>query len=82
MKQKILEYIARWEKQGYPQGIPDQADSRLEAIGKCPSYRKICMAILKNDVALVSLGYSRPQTDAYMALKKIEIDGRSKNECV
>lgn len=78
MKQKVLDYIAKWERQGYPQGIPDQADSRLEAQGKCPSYRKICMAILRNDVALVSLGYSRPQTDAYMELKRIEIEGRAK----
>jgi predicted phosphoadenosine phosphosulfate sulfurtransferase len=76
MKQKILQYIAKWEQQGYPQGIPDHADSRLEAIGKCPSYRKICVAILKNDTALASLGYERPQTAAYMALKKIEIEGR------
>lgn len=80
MKQKILQYIAKWEKQGYPQGIPDHADSRLEAIGKCPSYRKICVAILKNDVALVSLGYARQPSDAYNAIKKIEIAGRIKDE--
>ena len=36
------------------------------------------MAILRNDVALVSLGYSREQTPAYMELKRIEIEGRGK----
>lgn len=76
MKQKILEYIAKWERQGYPQGIPDAADPKLEALGKCPSYRKICMAILRNDVALSSLGYTRQPTDAYMSIKRIEIAAR------
>lgn len=76
MKEKILEYIAKWESQGYKDGIPDSADLKLESLGKCPSYRKICMAILKNDVCLVSLGYSRPKSTAYSVLKKIEIEAR------
>jgi len=33
---------------------------------------------LKNDIALVSLGYSRPVTKEYSALKKIEIEARKK----
>ncbi len=78
MKKKILDYVKKWENQGYSNGIPDHADTKLEQLNKVPSYRKICMAILRNDVALTSLGYSRPQTDSYMALKRIEIEGRKK----
>jgi hypothetical protein len=36
----------------------------------------VCRAILKNDLALVSLGFQRPKSDAYMALKRIELDER------
>ena len=78
MKKKILDYVKKWEKQGYANGIPDQAPTKLETLGKCPSYRKICIAILKNDIALTSLGYSRPVTKEYMAIKKIEIEARGK----
>jgi len=45
---------------------------------KAPSYRAICKAILKNDVALVSLGFQREQTPEYMAIKKIEIENRER----
>lgn len=76
MKRKILEYIQKWEQQGYPDGIPDEADTRLEGLKKVPSYRMICKAIMKNDYALVSLGYTRPQTDSYVVLKRIELAAR------
>ncbi len=76
MREKIESYIRKWERQGYPDGLPDEAPPRLEASGKVPSYRKICMAIMRNDVCLVSLGFNRPKTAAYMALKKIEIEAR------
>ena len=76
MRKLILEYIKKWEAQGYPNGIPDEAPRRLENALRVPSYRMICMAIMKNDVHLTSLGLSRPKCGAYMALKKIEIEAR------
>lgn len=78
MKRKIKTYIEKWLLQGYPDGIPDAADLKLEAFNKVPSYRKICMAILKNDIHLTSLGYSRPNCEAYGAIKRVEIEGRNK----
>jgi predicted phosphoadenosine phosphosulfate sulfurtransferase len=78
MKQKILDYIRKWESQGYPDGIPDEADAKLEGLKKVPSYRMICKAIMKNDLALVSLGYNRPQTESYSVLKRIELAAREK----
>ncbi len=78
MREKILAWIAKWEKQGYPNGLPDEADAKLEALGKVPSYRVICKAILKNDVALSSLGYTRAPCEAYSAIKRIEIAARVK----
>ena len=76
MKRKILAYVAKWEKQGYPDGIPDEADAKLEALGKVPSYRQICRAILKNDVTLSSLGFTRQPSEVYNILKRIEIAAR------
>jgi predicted phosphoadenosine phosphosulfate sulfurtransferase len=81
MLDKILKYIKKWEARGYAEGIPDEADAKLEGLGKVPSYRMICKAILKNDIALTSLGYNRPKTDSYNILKRIELaERKAKNE--
>lgn len=76
---RVRRYIKTWEGRGYGE-IPDEADANLEALGKVPSYRRICLAILSNDWHLQSLGFQRPKCDAYMAIKKIEIAARGKNE--
>lgn len=77
MKQKILDYIKTWEYKGYSNGIPDEAPLRLEQLNKVPSYRKICIAILKNDVCLTSLGFSKSKCELYSELKRIEIEQRN-----
>lgn len=77
-EKKTRDYIRKWEGRGYAAGIPDQAPDILEEYVKAPSYRAICLAILKNDMHLASLGYSRPKCDAYMAIKRVEIEGRKK----
>ncbi len=76
MKLKILKYIEKWKQRGYENDIPDEADSNLEGMGKVPSYRMICKAIMKNDIALTSLGYTRPKCAAYGVLKRIELAAR------
>lgn len=76
MVEKINEYISLWEKRCYPDGIPDCVDERLEALGLVPSYRRIAVAILKNDYSLQTLGYTPTKSKYYSMLKKIEIEGR------
>jgi predicted phosphoadenosine phosphosulfate sulfurtransferase len=76
MKQKINSYVSSWTKRGYENGIPDESPPELEAHNKVPSYRMICRAIMRNDVSLSTLGFSRVKTPEYMALKKIEIEAR------
>lgn len=78
MRNKIEQYIKRWELQGYPDGIPDEAPTVLEMRGIAPSYRMICRAIMKNDVALTSLGFSREPCEAYMYLKRLELNERAR----
>jgi predicted phosphoadenosine phosphosulfate sulfurtransferase len=76
-ERRIADYIQKWERRGYDRGIPDEADPVLEEYVKAPSYRAICMAIMKNDVQCASLGYARPKTFFYMTLKQIEIAERA-----
>lgn len=76
MREKILQYVQKWESQGYASGLPDAADPKLEALGKAPSYRHICKAILKNDISLTSLGYAIESCEAYGIIKRIEIAQR------
>lgn len=76
MQRKIRAYIKGWEARGYPQGIPDEADPVLENRNKAPSFRVICKAIMKNDVALITLGYAKDPCDIYVALKRVELAGR------
>lgn len=76
MKGKINNYIDGWKNKGYPDGIPDEAPLRLMELNKVPSYKQVCIAILKNDVALKSLGLTAKKSIYYSILKKIEIEGR------
>lgn len=76
MKDKILKWVKKWEARGYENGIPDEADAKLEALKKVPSYRVACKAILKNDIALTSLGYNKPKCESYGVFKRIELAAR------
>lgn len=62
---KIAVYLKWWQSRGYPDGIPHEADKRLEALGKAPSWRKIAKTILRNDYWCRWLGFSPTKTTAY-----------------
>lgn len=72
--EKIREYINLWEKRCYKDGIPDEAPNGLE--DKVPSYQRIAIALLKNDMNLTALGYQPKKSKYYSILKRIEIDAR------
>ena len=76
LKRRIKKYIKRWEREGYASGIPDEADPVLESFNLVPSYRLICMAIMKNDVNLISLGFNKPRCNLYHVIKKAELISR------
>ncbi len=46
---KIHVFLRWYEERGYPSGIPDQADAKLEAARKAPSWRRIAKMLLRND---------------------------------
>lgn len=64
-KNKIAVYLKWYRDRGYPEGIPDEADYRLEAIGKAPSWRRIVRTLLRNDYWCKGLGFSPTKTSAY-----------------
>ena len=71
---KVNEYISEWEKRCYKKGIPDEAPAEIN--DKVPSYKKICIAILKNDYNLTSLGFENKKSKYYSMLKRIELSAR------
>lgn len=76
MKKQIEEYVKTWENRCYYRGIPDEVP--VEIFDKVPSYKKIAIAILRNDLQI--LGITPKKSIYYNILKKIEIDKRTKND--
>jgi len=62
---KITVYIKWFETRGYPDGIPDQSDYKLEQLNKVPSWRRICRTLLRNDYWCKGIGFSPTKTSAY-----------------
>jgi predicted phosphoadenosine phosphosulfate sulfurtransferase len=75
MKQKINQYLTKWNSV-YKDGIPDESPTRLEDLGKAPSYRLICKTILKNDFQCETLGFAKNKPLVYHEFKKIELSKR------
>ena len=44
--------------------------------GLAPSYKAICIALLRNDMALTTLGFATTSSEVYSALKRIELQDR------
>lgn len=68
----VQDHVKKWEQRCYYNGIPDEAP--IEIDDRVPSYKKIVMCILKNDlrklVAIVK------KSEWYNVLKKIELRER------
>ena len=75
---KILLFQNWWEKKGYPEGIPDEADYRLEAAKKAPSWRRVCKSLLRNDYWCKGLGFTQQKSNGYV--KYLELMKRRKDE--
>jgi len=78
MERKIKQYIKTWEQRCYVNGIPDEIEPRMEELNIAPSYKAICISILKNDHQLKRLGFTPQKTNSYHELKRIELGIKSK----
>jgi len=74
IKNQLLNYIKDWENKCYLNGIPDEAPNEISNI--VPSYKRIAIAILKNDNSLKSLGFKQKKSKYYSEFKRIEISKR------
>ena len=75
MINKVEKYIKTWEGRCYQGGLVDEADRVLENTCGVPSYRKIAIALLENDLSRIGINGKRSYY--YGFLKRIEINSRS-----
>lgn len=64
-KNKITVYIKWYMDRGYPEGIPDEGDYKLEQKGKIPAWRQIVKTLLKNDWYCQTLGFGVTKSSNY-----------------
>jgi predicted phosphoadenosine phosphosulfate sulfurtransferase len=62
---KITIFNKWWTERGYPDGIPDEADYRLEADRKVPSWRRVCKSLLRNDYWCKGMSFTQHKSEAY-----------------
>ena len=62
---KIAIFQKWWQDKGYPSGIPDEADYKLEAEKKVPSWRRVCKSLLRNDYWCKGLSFTQHKSEAY-----------------
>ena len=65
-----------WERRCYLNGIPDEAPKEIQK--KVPSYKRIAIALLNNDMHLRELGYESKPSKYYVMLKRIELKEKLK----
>lgn len=75
---KVLVFLKWWSERGYPDGIPDEAESKKEAERTVPSWRRICKSLLRNDYWCKGLSFTQTRRDAYDRYR--ELSRRRKNE--
>lgn len=64
-KNKISVYLKWYRDRGYPEGIPDAGDYKLEQLGKIPAWRQIAKCLLRNDWYCKTLGFGVTKSSAY-----------------
>lgn len=75
-EQRIEEYTSLWIERCYKDGIPDFAPNELH--DKVPSWKRIAVCLLKNDLRLTGLGFKGFESVFYSELKRIELKDRDK----
>jgi len=79
-KNKIFIFQEWWTARGYPDGIPDEADYKLEVSKKVPSWRRVCKTLLRNDYWCKGLSFTQTKSDAYDDyLKRVRAKRKSIN---
>jgi predicted phosphoadenosine phosphosulfate sulfurtransferase len=72
----VCQYVDEWKKKGYSDDIPDVVPDVLQRELLAPSYKAIASAILKNDIQLLSCGFTGKESLWYGELKRVELEAR------
>lgn len=70
-KNKIAVYIKWYRDRGYPDGIPDEGDYKLEQMGKIPAWRQIAKTLLRNDWYCQRMGFGVTKSSNYEKYMKL-----------
>jgi predicted phosphoadenosine phosphosulfate sulfurtransferase len=70
-KSRFKKFISGWRDRGYNK-IPDEAPIELENACWCPSWRRLCKVLLRNDYWCKGLGQTQPKSEAYIKFKEIQ----------
>lgn len=62
---KIIIFRKWWMERGYEEGIPDEADYKMEVNKIAPSWRRIVKSLLRNDYWCKGIGFSQHKSEAY-----------------
>ena len=68
---KIAVFLKWYYDRGFTDGIPDEADPKLEAAKQVPSWRRICKVLLRNDYWCKGLSFSQTKSEAYENYRKM-----------
>ena len=77
-RNKIAVFIRWWMMRGYPDGIPQEVDPKLEAARDAPSWRRICKALLRNDYHCKAMSFSQTKSHAYEQYRKVMRNRRAR----
>ena len=75
---KIAVFLRWYEGKGYPNGIPDAADPKMEASKDAPSWRRICKTLLRNDYWCKGLSFTQTKSESYEKYLKVMRGWRQK----
>lgn len=68
---RFQKFIVGWKRRGYSE-IPDEAPPELEAKQWCPSWRRMCKVLLRNDYWCKGLGQTQPKSEAWLKFKEMK----------
>ena len=72
-KRLVDEYVKTWESRCYSDGIPDEVPKLIDSEGLAPSWKRIAIALIQNDMRMEALGNIPKQSQWYGVLKRIEL---------
>jgi len=75
---KVVLFCKWWTDRDYSEGIPDEADPKLEAGRKVPSWRRVCKSLLRNDYWCKGLSFTQHKSAAYQ--KYLDLMRRRKEQ--